>query len=144
EHGLYVAGVSDLAIDNVYVESPRYQDGGGTNPHTGTVAIKVSYDNPDLRISNSQILLTATSTTGIGVEDSNFGRIAISNSTATITNDGQTGLSAASKGGLLATNLIVDGGAGYHSVAISFFAVTSGSSYNMEVNGAHVMGNWLN
>jgi parallel beta-helix repeat protein len=39
--------------------------------------------------------------------------------------------------------LIVDGGTGYvGATAIDLFASSAGSSYAMEVNGAHVMGSW--
>lgn len=143
-HGIALAGVSDAVVDDVYIESPRYYDGVSANPHAITVGIQITKETPNLMISNARVLLTATDTSGVGVDDTAFGPTAISNLSVTITNTNQNGIAAASKGPLVVSNLVVDGGAGYTgATAVALKATSAGSSYGMEINGAHITGKWM-
>src|SRR6185503_9406784 len=83
-------------------------------------------------------------TGGVGQADTDSGPTAINGLAVTITNNNQNGLAAATRGRLLVSNLLVDGGAGYTgATAIALKATTAGSSYGMEVNGAHITGKWM-
>ncbi len=113
EHGFYIGSSKDSTLTACTIKDPRWSDGTFANPHTGTVAYKVSYDNPGLKLLGCTATLGITGTGGYAVGGTNFGDITVAGCSVRLRSDHQTGIGSNCKGAVLFSDMIVDGGDGY-------------------------------